>query len=29
VPGINGRADINAFAGSEGEWRAWLARNML
>ena len=25
VPGISGRVDLNAFAGSEGDWRAWLA----
>ncbi len=29
VPGIAGRADINAFAGTPGQWRAWLARNSL
>jgi lysozyme len=29
VPGIAGRADINAFAGSAGDWRLWLARNTL
>ena len=26
VPGISGRVDLNAFRGSEGEWRGWLAR---
>ncbi|MDT2022720.1 GH25 family lysozyme [Methylocella sp. CPCC 101449] len=25
VPGIRGKVDKNAFAGSESQWRAWLA----
>jgi lysozyme len=29
VPGIDGRADINAFAGSPADWQAWLARHRL
>jgi lysozyme len=29
VPGIVGPADINAFAGSPADWRAWLARHAL
>lgn len=27
IPGIKGRADINAFGGSPAEWRQWLAAN--
>lgn len=27
VPGISGKADLNAFAGSAADWSAWLARN--
>ncbi len=27
VPGIDGPADINVFAGSPGQWRSWRARN--
>jgi lysozyme len=27
VPGVRGRADLNAFAGSAADWSAWLARN--
>jgi lysozyme len=26
APGIDGKADLNAFAGSPAEWRAWLGR---
>lgn len=29
VPGIPGEADINAFAGTPAQWRAWLAAHML
>lgn len=29
VPGIRGEVDLNAFAGTPGEWSAWLARNSL
>ncbi|MBP7242639.1 GH25 family lysozyme [Amaricoccus sp.] len=29
VPGIAGEADLNAFAGGQTEWRAWLARHTL
>ncbi len=29
VPGIAGAADINVFAGSPGQWRAWVARHSL
>ncbi|MDW4549451.1 GH25 family lysozyme [Defluviimonas sp. D31] len=29
VPGISGEADLNAFAGSEAAWSAWLARRSL
>jgi lysozyme len=29
VPGVKGRADINAFAGSPAQWRRWLAANAL
>jgi GH25 family lysozyme M1 (1,4-beta-N-acetylmuramidase) len=29
VPGIQGKADINAFAGDPGQWRAWVARHAL
>ena len=29
VPGITGDVDINAFAGSVPQWRAWLARRMV
>lgn len=25
VPGVSGQVDINAFAGNEGSWQAWLA----
>ena len=27
VPGIEGHADLNAFASGTAEWRAWLGRN--
>jgi GH25 family lysozyme M1 (1,4-beta-N-acetylmuramidase) len=27
MPGIEGDVDINAFAGTRAEWRAWLARH--
>ena len=26
VPGINGRVDLNTFAGSRAQWQDWLAR---
>lgn len=26
VPGIRGKVDVNAFAGSRGEWQNWVAR---
>lgn len=29
VPGISGPADINAFAGSPAQWRAWVASQQL
>lgn len=29
VPGISGKADINAFGGSPGQWQAWLAQHRL
>ncbi|MDO5605961.1 MAG: GH25 family lysozyme [Paracoccus sp. (in: a-proteobacteria)] len=29
VPGIQGDTDINAFAGSPAEWRAWLNRRLI
>lgn len=29
VPGIRGDVDINAFAGSANQWRAWLNRRMV
>ncbi|WBU55906.1 glycoside hydrolase family 25 protein [Paracoccus sediminicola] len=29
VPGIRGDADLNAFAGSVGQWRQWLNRRMV
>lgn len=29
VPGISGKADLNAFAGSEAAWASWLARRRL
>ena len=29
VPGISGPADLNAFAGSPAQWRAWVARHSL
>jgi lysozyme len=29
VPGIRGEADINAFRGTPGEWRAWLSRHTI
>ena len=29
VPGIAGAADLNAFAGTEADWSAWLARRRL
>ena len=28
VPGIGGDVDLNVFAGSPGEWRAWLNKRM-
>ena len=28
VPGISGHVDLNAFAGSAGQWRAWLNSHM-
>ena len=27
IPGIEGRADINVFRGSEADWRNWLAKH--
>ncbi|TKW67582.1 MAG: glycoside hydrolase [Paracoccus denitrificans] len=29
VPGIRGNVDINAFAGSANDWRAWLNRRLV
>lgn len=29
VPGIDGPADLNAFAGSPAQWQAWVARHSL
>lgn len=29
VPGIQGKADINAFSGTAAEWRSWLAKHTL
>lgn len=29
VPGIRGNVDINAFAGSVGDWSAWLSRRLV
>ncbi len=29
VPGIKGKADLNAFGGSEDDWSRWLARRRL
>ncbi|QDC11520.1 glycoside hydrolase [Oceanicola sp. D3] len=28
VPGVAGKVDLNAFAGSRAEWRSWLARRL-
>jgi lysozyme len=29
IPGIEGRADINVFRGSEADWRKWLAKHKV
>lgn len=29
VPGIRGNVDLNAFAGSANDWRAWLNRRLV
>jgi lysozyme len=29
VPGISGKTDLNAFAGSESDWQSWLLRRRL
>jgi lysozyme len=29
VPGITGKVDLNAFAGSVADWQGWLARRRI
>jgi lysozyme len=29
IPGIEGKADINVFRGSEADWRKWLAKHKV